>query len=156
MKRALVLILVAAMLSLVYVTVDAAGRQDLTFNSPGRHTISNGIDYQCNYGITCFTISPGFTARNFRMDGINPGTKCTTGGIVETKSFLIRNVTNSFCANPSAPVVYSFSETAQMGTVSRSESMPISSVVLGPGTYELVVGGGANAGVTVSFDLTSP
>ena len=156
MKKALVLMIVAAMVSLAYVTVDAASRQDLTFNSPGRYQISNGIDSRCNYDTTCFTIAPGFSARNLRMDGINPGTGCTTGGIVETKSFLIRNVTNSFCGDPGKPVVYSYSETAQMGRVSVSESVPISSVVLGPGLYELSVGGGAGAGVTVSFDLTSP
>lgn len=103
------------------------------------------IDQSCFPALGLFEVPAQLTASNLKFADLTSGNNCAGGGTPEIESF-------SILSAASAQAVYSYSR-SRSGGAPTEWPMPLSQLKLGPGKYQLSVGGGRGAYVRLSWFL---
>jgi hypothetical protein len=104
------------------------------------------IDQSCFPVLGIIDVPVGLIASNLKFADLTSGNNCVGGGTPEIEGFSILSAV-------SAQAVYRYSRSTS-GGIPTEWPMPLSKFRLGPGRYELSVGGGRGAHVTLSWSLT--
>ncbi len=136
-------IMLAFCMVFLFLTTLASVADSQLFNQTGDFSVSARIDSDCLPHPTVFTIGPGLQATNFEIARIDPGKDCYLGGFMDTRGFTLRGEGVEYRYSK-----YKFDTPVVMGG-------PLAALVLGPGEYTLLVGGGDGAIVTLNFTIAA-
>ena len=124
----------------------------------GAAAFRSELDSNCHQAANNkLVVPPGSVAKNFAVYALGSGTNCTLAGGFDFEGFSITKDANRpidiYGYRHASNTVWEDVNGVTGIPHSGNEATALKTLVLGPGTYFLAVGGGRGANVTLTYDM---